>query len=660
MRVSQLFYKADRSYFLLLVIFCVSLVIRLWLLDKRWINADEGAHLMDGVLALDGKIPHVDFRSRQPIYAYAIGGFLKVFGTHYISGRLMTVMCSLLTGMVVFLMAKVLFDQKVAVLSAAMYWMLPLEVVQSAIVKTEPLAVLLTCFALYAVIRFSVRGQGRWLVVGGVFGAMAFYVRQSAVIIPLTMFGFLIYQGGRIRDIAKNVGLFLAGYAGVVLLVLGFYSRFVSSGDLFSTGLDPVGFLAPAVQRLLSRPGLSLGSTEVFASQAITGSWELYYGYLAQAFYLHLFLLIVAGSSVVKFGYSFMDQRRPESRQYVVSHAILYLWILFLAIAYAYQSYTRGFFIDYFREFLPPLVIIFSAWFVRSVPTVRQDGVLERVIAGGLVVCALLFFMQANYRDFFGVGYHASLVIALISLFTFAGACASLTRRFLFMSTLLGIVAFIALSRQAPLKAHLSGTVPSLAMIGAIYGLTWALLGEKARPPLRDYGKFMYRSIVLASLVVSVSFSATLLDVRYDSTWSPQAVEKIASYLKAHTSSGDEVMSGGVIWEVQALRRPFHMISHPLAFDFDMSEERKAAIEQAAARRAPKAIILDGLTEQTYMRQVPWLTRLLDERYQFGTTTEPPGRPVTAYRLKEEALGAHGMSGKTMHHEVAFRKRNTP
>ena len=77
---SQLFPKAYRDYVLLFTILFISLLIRLWLLDKRWINPDEGAHLMDAALALDGMIPKVDFGSRQPLYTYALAGFLKLFG----------------------------------------------------------------------------------------------------------------------------------------------------------------------------------------------------------------------------------------------------------------------------------------------------------------------------------------------------------------------------------------------------------------------------------------------------------------------------------------------------------------------------------------------------------------------------------------------------
>ncbi|MEW6570103.1 MAG: glycosyltransferase family 39 protein, partial [Nitrospirota bacterium] len=115
-----------KKYLILLgVIFLISLSLRLWLLDKRWINPDEGAHMMDAVLVLDGKIPRVDFGSRQPLYTYAIAGFLKTFGITYTSGRLLTIFCSMLSGVVIFFLARQLFDEKVAVLSSSIYLMLP-------------------------------------------------------------------------------------------------------------------------------------------------------------------------------------------------------------------------------------------------------------------------------------------------------------------------------------------------------------------------------------------------------------------------------------------------------------------------------------------------------------------------------------------------------
>src|SRR5689334_10052793 len=60
----------------LIAILGLSLVLRLALAPGRWINPDEGAHLMDGRLALDGLLPIIDFNSRQIAYSYILAAFL--------------------------------------------------------------------------------------------------------------------------------------------------------------------------------------------------------------------------------------------------------------------------------------------------------------------------------------------------------------------------------------------------------------------------------------------------------------------------------------------------------------------------------------------------------------------------------------------------------
>ena len=74
------------------------------------VGLDESAHLMDAVLALDGKVPLVDFDSRQPLYVYINALFLKLFGISYTAGRLLPLTCSLLIGIFVYLIANTLFE----------------------------------------------------------------------------------------------------------------------------------------------------------------------------------------------------------------------------------------------------------------------------------------------------------------------------------------------------------------------------------------------------------------------------------------------------------------------------------------------------------------------------------------------------------------------
>jgi Dolichyl-phosphate-mannose-protein mannosyltransferase len=627
----RFFGRLDRGCLVLLIVCVLSLSIRLWLLDKRWINPDEGPHLMDAVLVLDGKIPRVDFESRELVYVYSIAGFLKLFGTSFVSGRLLPVTCSLLVGLVVFFLATALFDRKVGLLSAATYWMLPLEVTQSAVLKTEPLVSLLTCLAFYGVARSSMHDQRSWLIVSGVFSALGFYARPSALIIPAAVVTFVVlFHGARVRDVAKRLGLFLAGYCVVVLCVLGYYSRFVGPRSLAE--FSPVGW---ALQRVASTFAVSSESIDLLSARASPVRWQaIYWGYVQQALYFDCFLLLGLGWSIIAFGRRLLARDAPNRQDGMASESLLYLWLLFLFGAYAFYFYSRGFFIDYSREFLAPLVIVLSSWVVKSIPSLRRNGVLEWSVLGGLSLAGGLFLVQAHYPEFYGVGHHASLAIALTALFTFIGGFTSSTRRIAFIAILSGIAAFIVVSRHVPGKAYLSGTGPSLAMIGLIYALTWALLRDRTPQRRREYEKFVCLSTVLAALVVSVSFSAIQLSLSYDSTWSPESVEKIASDLKAQTVAADEVMSGGVIWELQASRRPFQMISHPMRLEKPLTPEQRATIDRALVTRPPKAIILDGYTETTYTH-VLRLEELVNARYQLEATAGPAAVPVRLYLLKE-------------------------
>jgi hypothetical protein len=393
--------------------------------------------------------------------------------------------------------------------------------------------------------------------------------------------------------------------------------------------LNPLSFLPWAVEQLLSlhKPG----------SEAPFWPTELYIKYLVQTTYLHSFLLIGLAFSAAQFAYGLISRNRQNITEEILSQSVLYLWVFVLFVAYAFYSYLAGFIIDYSREFLPPLVIIFAAWIYSSVPALSRDGVLERFVLGVLSVAALLFFLHAYHSDFLAIGHHAALTVAVVALFTFAETFRSSVRRFAFLLIITGITAFVVVSQQVP---YLFPSVSSLVVIGIVYCLTWIFLHERDQPPLWDYARFVSLSIVLASFVVNLSFSGTLLSPTYNAEWSPELVGKIASYINAETDDADEVISGAVIWEFQASRRPFRMISHPFEIEF-ATKDRKVAIGRAAAMRPPKVIILDGWTERLYLRHIPSLNQLIAEKYRLVPIAAGPAAfEVKVYRLNQEPVNA--------------------
>ena len=238
------------NHLILAAFFLLSLMLRLWMLDKRWINPDEGAHLMDAFLTLQGYIPQVDFGARQTVYVLANAAWLKLWGVSYIYGRLLPMTCSLLTGIMVFLIARKLFNQTVALFAAVLYLMLPLEILNSVVVKTEPLANLLACSSFYLLLLYSGGRNRLFLLLSGLLAALGYYVRESLLVMALLGLIFIATERDRsVSETARSMGWFILGYGLVVLTYLAFYMQFAAADNLLYGSSNPVGFVLRAERK---------------------------------------------------------------------------------------------------------------------------------------------------------------------------------------------------------------------------------------------------------------------------------------------------------------------------------------------------------------------------------------------------------------------------
>jgi len=96
-------------------------------------------------------------------------------------------------------------------------------------------------------------------------------------------------------------------------------------------------------------------------------------------------------------------------------------------------------------------------------------------------------------------------------------------------------------------------------------------------------------------------------------------------------------MSGGLIWEFQAKRKPFAMSSHPLAFINGMSQYRINYFKEHLNRQPPKIIILDGYTEQTYLPYIPEINAMMKTSYTFVDEIIGSKYPVKIYVLRDQS-----------------------
>ncbi|HEX5387032.1 MAG TPA: hypothetical protein VFW66_10055, partial [Gemmatimonadales bacterium] len=169
----------------------------------------------------------------------------------------------------------------------------------------------------------------------------------------------------------------------------------------------------------------------------------------------------------------------------------------------------------------------------------------------------------------------------------------------------------------------------------AVLAAIWLAAGPRHAMSRANFGAFAGAVLVVGAAGLMYATAGRELRADYETVWSPQSVRKIAGYLERHAAPGDEVLSGAVMWELQADRPPFDRISHPLAFMFGMQPDSAAALEQTLEARPPAFVVLDGYTEQTFGAVLPDFQQVLSERYALVDSATGANFPVRLYELRE-------------------------
>jgi len=378
---SSLFFQEGRvkSSWILAAILLLGLALRILLLSMRWINPDEGAHLLDARLLLEGQVPVVDYGSRQPFYVLMIALFLKIFGVNYTAGRLLPLFSSLGVGWMLFLFGRRWKDDVVGLTAAGIYAFLPLVIVWSTIVKTEQLTILLGVISIYLVV-VSANDKAWPLFLSGLFAGLAFYVRQPALYLPLAAVVFLAW---RRRNVLKSLALYVGGYLVVCLAVAALYLPHMSFQDMLFSQLNPLNLiwnrflhlfgLLPEQYRIVDEEGFR------FLGQSMD------YTLTAWHHSLSLCLFIILGALV-------MLRHKQAKRKEAEIQMLLVLWSGFCFLLYLYQTASRGFYTQYFTEALPALILLAAAAMKKMFADLKKKGMT--IALGAPLLFVLLFLGQ--------------------------------------------------------------------------------------------------------------------------------------------------------------------------------------------------------------------------------------------------------------------------
>ncbi|GBD39771.1 hypothetical protein HRbin37_02057 [bacterium HR37] len=640
--------RLKRNDYLWLVLMLASgFLLRLWLMERRWINPDEGAHLMDGRLALDGLVPGLDFDSRQPLYVYIIALVLRVFGISYGVGRFIPVTASLGIALFVFLIARKMFDRRVAFLATAIYLFTPFSVLWSVIVHTQPISVLLNCAGMYCVVSYVRSEKSLFpLVLAGASFSLAYYVRESALaMLVATFLYFLIYYRNRLLDFVKSYGVVLSGFLIVCAFMWLYYMQFASVSWIWDSSVNPLYLVKKSLSNIFASVGASAHSASEEGFRLNDQPWSSTLSEVFATVFFNSFLYVGLFLSVFVLGYVFFVKKEENGafKKSVSFTGLLYLWFLTLSVFYLYWLLYRGFFMQYFEELLPPLVILLAFVIVYGLSELGlSDKLSGRVFIAGLVLASVFlvhnrFLGGIRVNSIFMALYVLATVLALSVIWFFPRL--SLRRRlyaFLFYVGLY-VFSFFVLSRTYGKVPDLVRGLFFVAMLFIAYLGVFLFSRIDLKKGVREGFGFVFVSVVLSSFALSFAISGSSMHLGYASTWSPEVVKEVSGYMRSSSDSDARVMSGGVIWEFESGRRPFMNLSHPTAFRPGIPVEEAQRIKHNFQKNPPRFVILDGYTEQTYIRHIKELGVIIDSKYVNKKNIENGCRyPVRVYELVDE------------------------
>jgi 4-amino-4-deoxy-L-arabinose transferase-like glycosyltransferase len=595
------------------VLAILGLGLRIALVQLRWINPDEGAHLMDARLAMGGLLPEVDFQARQPFYVYTLALWLQVTGAGFEGVRVMMALLDTLVGVLIYAIGIQVLPSRSALLGAALYLLLPFVVFWAPLVHTEPLTMVLVAASLLAVVR-RVTGAGSTpeLAGAGACLALACYVRQSAVAGVLAALALLILYRRPLRTALRDAGWLATGYAAVVAVMLAWYARRLSLSQLWESSVNPLHLPLRSLMHVVG--GASDAPVEV-AVQAATAFRSTIQPWSATLINLRgavsLSSLVLAACAVFLIHWALLERRRaPEAKQLRLAASLVLLWAGSLMLPYGYWIFHRGFYPQYAVEFLPPLAL--GAGHGLALGWAVSERLGRWRIAAVLLACvavALLAHGAAPDRRYTSMAY-----AALAGVLALAGSRPAWWRHpaapLAAAAAAAGLVWLVLRwIFRAPLHPA-DGLAAAVAAAGLI------VMARARWPEPVSPAALLGLGVVGALAVATAVFSLRVLEPRYFCVWAPATVREVAAYVREATPPGAQVMSGAVIWEFVADRPPFGTISHPLAFQGGGHAAALPRIDSALAAAPPAVVVLDGYTELTYLAESEAVTRAVRDRYE--------------------------------------------
>ncbi len=210
-----------RSMFVLITLFLFSFLLRaLFVLTTPLPEFEDAStyswpawNLIHGNgYSQDKEPPYLPTARRGPTYPLFLAGIYLLFGRDYLVVRLAQAFIGAVTCILVYMMAKRVFDQKIAITSAILTAILPSLISYTNHIVTEVLFTFLLVLLGYILIRAFASHRISMYAIAGIILGVTVLCRPYMLFFPLMIFAVLVYLYQPRKKALKYFSVFLIAY----------------------------------------------------------------------------------------------------------------------------------------------------------------------------------------------------------------------------------------------------------------------------------------------------------------------------------------------------------------------------------------------------------------------------------------------------------------
>ena len=176
--------KVSKSFVLILIILLGGLALRLVAATTLPLTNDEGSYLYDAYLFGHGQLPFLTSFSRAPALMVPLAMWLKIFGVSVFTGRLLAILASLGSAILLYFIGKELKNKTLGFWAFALYCLVSPVAIHGSYLLTQQFEIF---YALAGSLLLVKATSPRLAVWSGLFFGLAIATRETALIYP----GFL-------------------------------------------------------------------------------------------------------------------------------------------------------------------------------------------------------------------------------------------------------------------------------------------------------------------------------------------------------------------------------------------------------------------------------------------------------------------------------------